>query len=129
MAIARRSISGIFLPVPIVCFVGALVTDIAYSQSGGTLIWVNFSSWLIATGLVFGLIAALVLLIDAIRGVAAWVPLGLLVATWLIEFINSLVHARDGWTAVVPLGMILSLVASLLVLIAGWLNPVVEARP
>ncbi|WP_028969964.1 DUF2231 domain-containing protein [Sphingomonas sp. URHD0057] len=127
MAIARRPISTMFLPVAIVCFVGALITDIAYAQSGGTLIWVNFSSWLIAAGLVFGAIGAIVLLIDGVRGAVTWAPFGLLVLTWIVEFINSLIHARDGWTAVVPLGLILSIVASLLILIAGWLNrPVVE---
>ena len=52
--IARHPISPILLPVPIVCFVGALITDFLYDQSGGNLIWVNFSSWLLAAGLLFG---------------------------------------------------------------------------
>jgi len=111
------------LPVAVVCFVGALITDIAYARSGGTLQWVNFSSWLIAGGLVFGAITAILLLIDAVRGVRAWPAFGLLAIACVVELINSLVHARDGWTAVVPLGLILSVVAALLILIAGWLNP------
>ena len=100
LSIARYPISAMFVPVPVVCFVGALITDLAYRGSGGTLLWVNFSSWLIAAGLVFGAIAAVVLLVDAFRGAAGWPAFALLLAAWIVEFINSLVHARDGWTAV-----------------------------
>ena len=55
-----------------------------------------------------------------------WPAFALLLAAWIVEFINSLVHARDGWTAVVPTGLILSIVGAVLVLIAGWLNRVAE---
>lgn len=126
LSIARYPISAMFVPVPVVCFVGALITDLAYRGSGGTLLWVNFSSWLIAAGLVFGAIAAVVLLVDVFRGAAGWPAFALLLAAWIVEFINSLVHARDGWTAVVPTGLILSIVGAVLVLIAGWLNRVAE---
>ena len=126
LSIARYPISAMIVPVPVVCFVGALITDLAYRGSGGTLLWVNFSSWLIAAGLVFGAIAAVVLLVDVFRGAAGWPAFALLLAAWIVEFINSLVHARDGWTAVVPTGLILSIVGAVLVLIAGWLNRVAE---
>lgn len=126
LSIARYPISAMFVPVPVVCFVGALITDLAYRGSGGTLLWVNFSSWLIAAGLVFGAIAAVVLLVDVFRGAAGWPAFALLLAAWIVEFINSLVHARDGWTAVVPTGLILSIVGAVLVLIAGWLSRVAE---
>lgn len=129
VSIVRHPISAMFMPVPIVCFAGALITDLAYQGSGGTLLWVNFSSWLIAAGLVFGAIAAVVLLIDAIRGATGWLAFVLLLAAWIVEFINSLIHARDGWTAVVPAGLILSIVGAVLVLIAGWLNRAAEVAP
>jgi uncharacterized membrane protein len=54
IAVARHPIFSMLLPVPIVCFVGALLTDLSYVNSGGNLLWVNFSSWLIAAGLTFG---------------------------------------------------------------------------
>ena len=104
-AVAGRPIYSLLLPIPIVCFVGGLLTDLTYQASGGNMLWLDFSSWLIAAGLLFGAIAGLVLLIDAVRGVRGWVPFGLLLAAWVVEFINSLVHARDGWTAVVPLAL------------------------
>ncbi|MEO7366076.1 MAG: DUF2231 domain-containing protein [Sphingomicrobium sp.] len=122
MAIVGRPISSLLLPIPIVCFVGGLLTDLAYRGSGGNLLWLDFSSWLIAAGLVFGAIAGLALLIDAARGAAGWIAFGLLLAAWVVEVVNSLVHARDGWTAVVPLGLTLSAVAVVLILIGGWLG-------
>jgi uncharacterized membrane protein len=121
MSIARRPIAAMVLPIPVVCFLGALIADVTYVGSDGNLLWVNFSSWLIAAGLLLGAIAGLFLLIDAVRGAAAWPAFLLLLATWIVELVNSLVHARDGWTAVVPLGLILSIAAALLILISGWL--------
>ena len=121
MAIARRPIYSMLLPIPIVCFIGALLTDLAYRCSDGNLLWLNFSSWLIAAGLLLGALAGIVLLIDAIRGAASWLSLLVLFAAWIAEFVNSLVHARDGWTAVVPLGLTLSLIGALLILLAGWM--------
>ena len=111
ISIIRRPLYLMLLPVPVVCFLGAVLTDLAYQRSGGTLLWVNFSSWLLAAGLAFGAFAGLVLLIDAIRGAASWIQFGLLVVTFVVEFINSLVHARDGWTAVVALGLTLNYAA------------------
>lgn len=125
VGVAGHPYSSLLLPVPVVCFTGALLTDIAYANSGGTLQWVNFSSWLIAAGLLFGVIAALLAIIDlarlpALRSPWGWGALGLLIASLVIEFINSLVHARDGWTAVVPSGMILSAISAVLILSYGW---------
>lgn len=121
------SITSLLLPIPILCFVGGLVTDLAYRGSGGNLLWLNFSSWLIATGLLFGGIAAVVLVVElivypALRRTTGWWQLLLLAAAWVIEFINALVHARDGWTAVVPAGLLLSIVGSLLILSSGCLR-------
>jgi uncharacterized membrane protein len=128
IAIVRRPLSSLLLPIPVVCFVGALLTDLAYMNSGGNLIWVNFSSWLLAAGLAFGAFAGLVLLIDAIRGAASWIQFGLLLVTFVVQFINSLAHARDGWTAVVPLGLTLSIVGAILILLTGWLGQSVPYR-
>ena len=122
LAIADRPVASMLLAVPVVCFFGAVLTDLAYQGSGGNLIWLNFSSWLLAAGLLFGGLAGLLLLIDAIRMRGAWVAFGLLLAAWIVELINALVHARDGWTAVVPLGLTLSVIGAVLVLLSGWFS-------
>jgi uncharacterized membrane protein len=127
IAVARHPIVSMLLPVPIVCFVGALLTDLSYVNSGGNLLWLNFSSWLIAAGLTFGGITLVLMIIDALRARGrhegnVWLPFIVLGLAWVVEFLNALIHARDGWTAVVPTGMILSIVGALLALAAGWLS-------
>lgn len=134
ISIARRPLTALLLPVPIVCFIGMLLTDLAYLNSGGNLIWLNFSTWLNAAGLVFGAIAAVLLLIDTVRSSVSWATFLFLVAAWVVEFINALVHARDGWTAVAGTGLILSIIGVALILISGWLwqsirHAGVEVRP
>src|SRR6185369_7643413 len=91
ISIVRHPVYALFLPVPIICFVGALITDISYLNSGGNLLWVNFSSWLITAGLVFGALAGLFILIDVIRGIRGpgLVGLLLLFAAWVVELFNS----------------------------------------
>lgn len=129
VVIARHPLYAMLLPIPVVCFIGALLTDLAYLNSGGNLLWLNFSSWLLAAGLLFGAIAGIILLIDVLRGIRGWLPFLLLLAAWIVELINSFVHARDGWTAVAGTGLILSTIGAALVLLAGWLwRSAVEVR-
>jgi uncharacterized membrane protein len=114
----------LLFPIPVVCFVGALATDVAYSGSA-YLMWLHFSEWLIATGLAFGGLAALVLLIEfiasrAIRtGRVGWTHLVLFYVALLVELFNAFVHTIDGYTAVVPTGMALSIVGAALALAAA----------
>ena len=130
IAIARHPLYAMLLPIPVVSFIGALLTDLAYLNSGGNLLWLNFSSWLLAAGLLIGAIAGIVLLIDVVRGIRGWLPFLLLLAAWIVELINSFVHARDGWTAVAGTGLILSIIGAVLVLLAGWLwRTAVEVIP
>lgn len=124
LAIAGHPIYAALLPIPILCFVGALITDIAYSRSA-EMMWLDFSSWLLFTGLIGGGLAGVILILELFRAgrgrsrtlMAHFV---LLLAAWVVEVFNSFVHARDGWTAVVPTGMTLSIVAVVLSLLAGW---------
>ncbi|MEO7634837.1 MAG: DUF2231 domain-containing protein [Sphingomicrobium sp.] len=121
IALARRPLYAMLLLVPVICFLGALLTDLSYLRSDGNLLWLNFSSWLIATGLLFGGIALLVAVIDTVRGRRSFLAVGLLGAAWVVELINAFIHTRDGWTAVAGTGLILSIIGVALVLISGWL--------
>jgi uncharacterized membrane protein len=133
ISIVRRPIYSMLLPVPIVCFIGALITDFAYLKSNGNLIWLAFSSWLLLAGLVFGVLAALVLLIDFIRSPAmrdrtGWLHLLLFYAALIVALFSIFIHERDGWTAVAGLGLTLSIITVVLILVVGWLHrPAVEA--
>lgn len=127
ISIVRHPIYSMLLPVPVVCFLGALLTDVAYVDSGGNLVWLAFTSWFLLVGLLFGAIAALVLLIDfirspAMRRAAGWTHLLLFYAALLIELLSIFIHSRDGWTAVAGLGLMLSIIGSVLILIGAWLH-------
>ncbi len=97
-------------------FLGALLSDIAYYQSY-QIQWSNFASWLIAGGLVLAGLALLCGLIGLFRadgrGGRRVIYIVLLLATWIIGFINALVHAKDVW-ATMPMGLILSVIVALL---------------
>ena len=106
-AVAGHPIHAIFVPFPIVCFTLALLTDIAYWQTAN-LMWQNFSAWLLFAGLIFGALAAVAGAVDFLSRAEvraqkpAW-PHAIGNAIVLgLAFLNSLVHAGDGWTAVVP---------------------------
>jgi uncharacterized membrane protein len=112
----------LLFPIPVVLFIAALVTDIAYAKSA-SITWLNFSEWLIAGGLVFGVLAAIVLIVEfcasrAIRAGVGWAHLVLFFAALIVELFNALIHTRDGWTAVVPTGMTLSILGTILALAA-----------
>jgi uncharacterized membrane protein len=106
-------------------FLGALLSNWAYAASYQVQ-WTNFASWLIAGGLVIAGVALLWAVIDIWRSRAARVRRGalyllLLTSTVVVAFINSLVHAKDGWAAM-PAGLWLSLIVVLLSLVASWLG-------
>ena len=142
VASVTGSIYLLLFPIPVVCFLAALVTDITYSATA-FLMWLHFSEWLIATGLAFGALAALALLVEffashVIRTQAlGWAHLVLFYAALIVELFNAFVHTIDGWTAVVPTGMILSIGGAILAVAAVaalFLVPVTwvehrEARP
>ena len=87
--------------------------------------WLHFSQWLIAAGIAFGVLAGIVLLIElitsrAIRGAPmGWMHVALFYVALVVEVFNAFVHTADGWTAVVPTGLILSIIGAVLMLAAG----------
>jgi len=110
----------LLFPVPVVLFIAALATDIAYAKSAN-ITWLNFSEWLIASGLPFGALAAIVLIVEfcashAIRAGVGWAHLVLFFAALVVELFSMFIHTRDGWTAVVPTGMTLSILGVILLL-------------
>ncbi|MBM3603543.1 MAG: hypothetical protein FJX25_02020 [Alphaproteobacteria bacterium] len=100
-----------------------LVTDYAYMQTT-VLMWQDFSSWLLFFGLIAGGIAVLLWIIAAatrrLRPVWSVALLQLLVL--VVAFVNSLIHAGDGWTAIVPWGIGASALTCVLMLGAALLN-------
>lgn len=101
-------------------FLGALLSDITYYNSY-QIQWGNFASWLLAGALVFCGFALLCALIDLFRGRGRLPYVVVLLATWILGFIDALVHAKDAY-AVMPGGLVLSVIVMLLILVATWLG-------
>lgn len=100
----------------------AALSDAGYASTY-EIQWSNFASWLIVGGLICGGIALLFAIADLSRparrapGIGLYVAL--LLATWVVGFFNSLLHARDAWGSM-PGGLILSVICSVLALLATW---------
>ncbi|QPF88121.1 DUF2231 domain-containing protein [Bradyrhizobium genosp. L] len=115
------------VPFPIVCFVGAFLTDIAYWRTA-EMMWADFSAWLLFAGVLLGVLAAIAGLIDflgsrRIRRIApAWFHMAGNVVVMLLALFNCFVHSRDAWTSVVPFGLLLSALTVLVMLFTGWMG-------
>jgi uncharacterized membrane protein len=105
-------------------FLCAALADAAYASTH-EIQWSNFSSWLIVGGLVFGGIALVFAIADLSRparrvpGVAIY--FAVLLVTWLVGFVNALMHARDAWGSM-PGGLMLSVIGVVLACLATWLG-------
>lgn len=126
-AIAGVPVHAMLVPFPIVCFTGAMITDIIYANTA-VIQYTDFSSWLLAFGLFMGAFAGLFGLIDLFRNRAAdlptiaWVHMIGNFAVLALALVNSFVHARDAWTSVVPTGLTLSVITVLLLVVTGFLG-------
>jgi uncharacterized membrane protein len=108
-----------------VLLIAAFGTDCTYVMTA-LWQWANFSAWLITVGLIVMLVALLLLVIDFVTGRTRrlnTVSFVLVAVAGLLSLVNAFVHSRDAWTSVVPQGIVLSAVSTVLLLIAaarGW---------
>jgi uncharacterized membrane protein len=103
-------------------FVGTGLSDLAYQRTYEPQ-WHAFSEWLLAGGLVltgFALGCAVVGLIRT-GGRRRVLYFLVLLATFVLGFVDSLVHARDAWASM-PTGLTLSIVVAVLAAFATWLG-------
>jgi uncharacterized membrane protein len=126
-----RAILPMLVPFPIACFAGAFVTDLVYWRTPDVL-WERFSIWLIAVGLIVAGFAVVAGVIDVATGKrirtlgwphAVGYPLAL-----VLSLINAFVHSRDGYTAVVPTGLMLSGLVVVVLLFTGWMGSTLMYR-
>ncbi len=103
-------------------FLGTLLSDWSYGATYEVQ-WTNFASWLLAGALVFSGFALLWSLVELLRadrrGRQRLLTFLLLLATWVVGFLNTLVHAKDAW-AVMPEAPILSIIVLALAVAAIW---------
>ena len=120
------AITSLLWAFPMVSFTLALVTDVIYWRTS-YLMWSHFSSWLLFFGLVVGAVAAIFRILAMIfsaryRARLSWPSVVGWSLVLFLAFVNSFVHASDGWPAVVPNGLVLSALTVLVMLVTGWLG-------
>lgn len=127
VGLSGRPVYSLLVQFPAVCFVGTLVTDLAYWRTQ-LYIWETFSIWLLTAGCLLAGVAGIVGLVGFIRdrrlriAHLAWPHALLSVAAAVLSVVNAFIHSRDGYTAVVPTGLTLSIVVVLLMLVVTWMG-------
>jgi uncharacterized membrane protein len=127
VALSNRPVYALLVQFPVVCFIGALVTDVAYLQTE-LYLWETFSVWLLAAGCVMAGLAGLAALFSFISDARvraahlAWPHALTSLVAALLSIVNAFVHSRDGYTAVVPTGLTLSAIVVVLMLAATWMG-------
>ena len=101
--------------------IAVFVSDLLYWQ---TLLFQynNASGWLLAGGLVLVFLAAIAFVIDLAlgrMGRVAWLRFTGLTVAALLGLLNAFVHSRDAYTAVVPEGITLSAIVTVILLVVG----------
>jgi uncharacterized membrane protein len=113
-------------------FAGALITDLVYWQIPDVL-WERFSIWLIAAGLIMAGLAIIAYAIDLASGRQidrpAWPRVIGYALAVLLSLMNAFIHSRDGYTAVVPTGLMLSGLVIVVLLLTSWVGMALANRP
>jgi len=125
VSIAGLPLHALLVPIPFVCFVATLVTDLVYWRTA-EMLWADASAWLLIVGLLVSLLAVPAGMIDFFaeppirRLPAAWIHGIGNVTALVLSIVNALIHTRDAYTSVVPAGLILSAVVVVILLVTGW---------
>jgi uncharacterized membrane protein len=123
--IAGHPIHPMLIPFPIAFFVATFVCDLVYWQTGNAA-WANATIWLLGAGIVMAVLAALAGLTDVIGEPrirtldAVWWHAGGNVIVVLIQLYNWFARYQEGAAAILPKGLILSLVVVCILLCTGW---------
>jgi uncharacterized membrane protein len=122
--IGGHPIHPMLVPFPIVCFIGALVTDIVFLNNHNAG-WAEASRWLLGVGIVMGLLAAVAGLTDfmgsdRIRSMGDAVKHMLAnVTAVVLEIVNLFLRLHND-EAIASVGIILSAIVVLILLYSGW---------
>ena len=117
---ATSPLHAALLAFPIACFTLTVATDIAYVQTLN-LLWLHFSEWLLFAGLVFAVVDLVVRVIElAFRRIRPpWPAILGGIVVLILATLNNFIHTADGWTAVVPYGLAVS-IATVIAMAATW---------
>ena len=123
--IAGHPIHPMLIPFPIAFFVATFVCDLLFWRTGNPA-WATAALWLLGAGLIMAALAAVAGLTDflgdpQIRGLNdAWWHAGGNVVAVVIELVNWYLRYANGTAAVLPTGLVLSLIVVCILLFTGW---------
>jgi uncharacterized membrane protein len=124
-SVAGHPLHPMVIPFPIAFFVFAFVCDLAFWRTGDSF-WATSALWLLGAGLVMAVLAAVFGLIDflgepRIRALNdAWWHAGGNVLAVLIALYNWYMRYTTGEAAILPTGLLLSLIVFGILLFTGW---------
>lgn len=125
VAIAGHPLHPLIVTFPIAFLTGVLGTDVGYWLTSDPF-WARASFWLLIAGLITGVVAALTgmsdfLKIDRVRQHSAgWAHMAGNVAALGLSLINLVLRWGNQTGAVLPTGLIISLLVAGLLGITGW---------
>jgi uncharacterized membrane protein len=130
--VRAHPVHGILSAYPLAFFTAAFAADVAYANSA-QMQWANFAVWLITGGLLMGALAAIAGIVDALLYKGAprrryWPHSVGVLLMMILALFNVFIHSRDGWTSVVPAGLILSAIVLVLALVTSWMGYSLGAR-
>jgi uncharacterized membrane protein len=124
-SIAGHPIHPMLIPFPIAFFVATFVCDLAYWQTSNGA-WATAATWLLGAGLIMAALAAVAGLTDVfgeprIRALSdVWWHAGGNVLVVLIQLYSFYARYSEGTSAIIPKGLVLSLVVVCILLFTGW---------
>jgi uncharacterized membrane protein len=125
VAILGHPLHPLLVTLPIAFLVGLAVTDLVYWLNKDPF-WARASFWLVVAGFTTTLPAAITglsdfLKIDRVRKrTAGWAHLVLNITIIVLTGINLLIRMNNVTGAVLPTGLIISLIAATLLGLSGW---------
>jgi len=124
-SIAGHPIHPMLIPFPIAFFVATFVCDLVYWQTSNAA-WATAGVWLLGAAIVMAALAATAGLIDVFgeRRIRAlndvWWHAGGNVIVVLLQIYNWYIRYTAGTPAVVPEGLVLSLIVVCILVFTGW---------
>jgi uncharacterized membrane protein len=125
-SIKGHPIHPMLVPFPIAFLVGTLATDLVFWSTGDAF-WARASMWLVGAGVVMGGLAAVFgltdfLTIERARGPTGWTHfLGNLLAV-ILSLVSLLLRIGDPAAAILPGGLVLSVIVVGILLVTGWMG-------
>ncbi len=123
--ILGHPIHPIIVIFPVAFLSSAAGTDLGYWLTRDPF-WVRASMWLIGLGALAGILAGLVGMVDFVRiprvrhRTAGWAHMIANITALVLSLVNFGLRLNEPTTAILPIGLTLSLVVATLLLVGGW---------